>query len=119
MSDSCVFCGRTPVTKEHLWPDWLRREAGLRGGFEFRIEQDADAVETRDVRFTRPPFTQVVRAVCATCNGGWMSKIEANAKPILQDLIYANGTTLDPDAQRKLATWAFLKACVFEELHPP
>jgi hypothetical protein len=77
MSDSCVFCGRTPVTREHLWPDWLRREAGLREGFEFRIEQDADGVQTRDITFTTPPFTQVARAVCANCNGGWMSEIEA------------------------------------------
>jgi hypothetical protein len=60
----------------------------------------------------------VVKAVCANCNGGWMSAIEANAKPILQDLIYAKGGVLDPDDQRKLATWAFLKACVFDELHP-
>jgi hypothetical protein len=118
MPDRCVFCGRTPVTREHLWPDWLRREAQLRDAFEFRIQQDADGVETRDITFTTPPFTQVVRAVCARCNGGWMSEIEENAKPILQDLIYANGRTLDRDDQRKLASWAFLKACIFDELHP-
>jgi hypothetical protein len=80
MPEGCVFCGRTPVTREHLWPDWLRREVTIRQGFENRIE--------------------------------------ANAKPILQDLIYAQGRTLDPDDQRKLATWGFLKACVFDELHP-
>ena len=118
MSNSCVFCGGTPVTREHLWPDWLRREVEIRQGFEHRIEQEADGRETRDITFTTPPFNQVVKAVCAKCNGGWMSAIEAGAKPILQDLIHAQGRALDADDQRKLATWGFLKACVFDELHP-
>jgi hypothetical protein len=114
----CIFCGGTPTSREHLWPDWLRKEAAIRESFDHRIEQEVDGAETRDVKFSTPPFNQVVKAVCGRCNGGWMSRIEANAKPILQDLIYARGRRLDRDDQRKLATWAFLKACVFDELHP-
>jgi hypothetical protein len=118
MAIGCIFCGGTPATREHLWPDWLRREVQIREAFAHRIEQETDGVETRDISFTTPPFNQVVKAMCGRCNGGWMSNIEANAKPILRDLIYANGRTLEPDEQRKLASWAFLKACVFDELHP-
>jgi hypothetical protein len=22
----CLFCGNRPVTKEHIWPDWIVRE---------------------------------------------------------------------------------------------
>jgi hypothetical protein len=47
-----------------------------------------------------------------------MSKIEADAKPILSHLIRARGRRLPDGKQRKLATWALLKACVFDELHP-
>ena len=118
MPDGCIFCGSTPLTREHLWPDWLRRDAGIAERFKYRIEEDADGVEARDVTFMSPPFTQTVKAVCSRCNGGWMSAIEGDAKPILLDLIYARGRTLDPDDQRRLATWAFLKACVFDALHP-
>ncbi len=118
MDNCCIFCGRTPVSREHLWPNWLGQEAALRESFDHRIEQEADGLETRDVKFSTPPFNQVVRVVCGPCNAGWMSAIEANAKPILQDLIYGRGRTLDPGDQRKLATWAFLKACLFDELHP-
>jgi hypothetical protein len=114
----CIFCGRTPLTREHLWPDWLRREANIRQAYNVRMEHESDGIETRDHSFPAPPFDRVVKAVCAVCNGGWMSNIEANAKPILQKLIYAQSATLDPDAQRKVASWAFLKACVFDELHP-
>ena len=112
MPDGCIFCGSTPLTKEHLWPDWLRRKVELGQPFEHRIEDEIDGVEARDVTFMTPPFKQVVKAVCGGCNGGWMSAIEAAAKPILLDLIYARGRMLDPDDQRRLATWAFLKACV-------
>lgn len=117
MAEGCIFCGGTPVTREHLWPDWLRREAAITDSFDHRIEQESDGVETRDVEFSKPPFNQVVKAVCGPCNNGWMSTIEANTKPIVQDLIYARGRTLDREEQRKLATWAFLKACLFDELH--
>jgi hypothetical protein len=113
-----MFCGGIPVTKEHLWPDWLRRETRIREPFERRIEQETDGVETRDVIFMEPPFDRVVKAVCAACNNGWMSDVEAKAKPILLDLLYGKGGTLDRDDQHRLATWAALKACVFDALHP-
>jgi hypothetical protein len=118
MADTCIFCGGTPLSREHLWPDWLRREAAINEAFDHRLEQEVDGVETRDLNFSTPPFNQVVRAVCASCNGGWMSAIEQDAKPILQDLIYGHGRTLELGDKRKLATWTFLKACVFDELHP-
>ena len=118
MAEACIFCGGTPVSREHLWPDWLRREAATTESFDHRLEQEVDGVETRDINFSTPPFNQVVRAVCAACNGGRMSTIEEDAKPILQDLIYGRRRMLDRDDKRKIATWAFLKACVFDELHP-
>ena len=51
-----MFCAGTPVTREHLWPDWLRRETQIREPFERRIEQETDGVETRDDAFMEPPF---------------------------------------------------------------
>jgi hypothetical protein len=86
--------------------------------FTVRLEQQADGVETRDITFETPPFNQQVSAVCAECNNGWMSDIEAAARPILWPLIHAQGRRLDSDEQRVLARWALLKACVFGELHP-
>jgi hypothetical protein len=114
----CIFCGGAPLTREHLWPDWLRRELGAVGRSAHRLEQDEDGLETRDVAFETPPFTQQVRAVCAPCNNGWMSELEAAAKPILLPLIEGRGGVLDCSEQRIVATWALLKACVFGELHP-
>jgi hypothetical protein len=114
----CLFCGSVPLTREHLWPDWLRREARIKGRWPHRLQQEEDGYETRDQEFEAPPFNQQVRAVCGDCNGGWMSDIEAAAKPIFQQLIYARGRRLHRAEQRTLASWALLKAIVFDELHP-
>lgn len=118
MGDGCIFCGGTPLSREHLWPDWLRRQVAIHESFDHRLEQETDGVETRDIKFSTPPFNQVVRAVCSPCNGGWMSGIEASTKPMLRDLAYGRSRVLDADDQRALATWGFLKACLFDELHP-
>jgi hypothetical protein len=47
-----------------------------------------------------------------------MSRIEAEAKPILSPLIHARGRRVHRREQRTLATWGLLKACGFDELHP-
>lgn len=114
----CIFCGGTPLTREHFWPNWLRRELDISQAIPFRIEQEYLGVETRDVRFQAPPFDQQVRAVCAVCNNGWMAAIEEAAKPILLPLVQAEGRRLHRAQQRALATWVVLKACVFDEVHP-
>jgi hypothetical protein len=115
---ACIFCRRTPLTGEHLWPDWLGRELEIREPFSIRIEQEKDGLETRDISFEAPPFDQQVRAVCEKCNSGWMARMEEEAKPMLWPLIHAEGRRLDRDEQRVLARWALLKACVFDEVHP-
>jgi hypothetical protein len=93
----CVFCGETGVTKSHIWPDWLdaylppRAENYLQTVGEvntFLPTMRRPAIERRvgrgDARAKKP------RNVCRSCNGGWMSQIESNAKealiPLLQGL---------------------------------
>jgi hypothetical protein len=53
-----IFCRETPRTREHLWPDWLRRELEIHVPFTVRLEQEEDGVETRDITFETPPFNQ-------------------------------------------------------------
>lgn len=118
MSRVCIFCGTTPLTKEHLWPNWLRRQVGSKDRLDWRIEGDINGESARDHRFSKLPFDQQVRAVCAPCNGGWMSKIEAATKPLLLPLLERQGCRLNRAQQTQVATWALLKAIMFDELHP-
>lgn len=117
--NGCIFCGaRGRLTKEHLWPNWLRKEMSISDKFTYRLEDEKDGVEVRDKSFPALPFDQQVRAVCTSCNGGWMSSIEGAAKPLIQRLMRAEGGRLDLAEQQTLASWALLKACVFAELNP-
>ena len=46
-----------------------------------------------------------VRRVCQGCNGGWMSQLEAQAKPLLEPMFDGKPMTLGPDEQPVLAAW--------------
>ena len=96
----CVFCDRTPVTKEHVWPRWISGLLKEYGPFTVNTPEDA-------VRAARELDHQV-RWVCGSCNGGWMSDLETTTRPLLETMILANPETrlLAPADQVRLARWA-------------
>ncbi len=66
--------------------------------------------------------------VCATCNNGWMSKLESRAKPLLSKLIFADGaialSEIDADmlaawSAKTLVNVAFERHRKAEHLVPP
>jgi hypothetical protein len=59
-----------------------------------------------------------VKVVCATCNNGWMAALEAELKPLLQDLMRCETTLLTPVKQRRLATWVFKTALMIQKANP-
>jgi hypothetical protein len=105
---SCVFCGRAPVSREHVWPQWLLK--ALRGAFE-----SVEVVRERDVHELSSPEIMVNR-VCRPCNEGWMERLESAVRPTLGPMIWAEETPrlLGYPAQRTLATWAFKTALMFD-----
>lgn len=101
---TCAFCGAAgPLTKEHVFGDWLSR-LGLdpepvlhRAGSLNRLGKDLG---------TGPMFTRTVRNVCSTCNNGWMSTLEQTAQNALAPLILGEPRDIDADQQGALALWA-------------
>jgi hypothetical protein len=55
----CVFCGEPKVFREHAWPQWVK--CGL----------------------PNPPKRVVHTRRGATCNSGWMARLEDDARPLL------------------------------------
>jgi hypothetical protein len=57
-----------------------------------------------------------IKCVCggtnATCNNGWMRKIEDAARPILIPLILGQQTRISHDDQSIISTWAVLKSMI-------
>lgn len=48
---------------------------------------------------------RTVRSICVECNGGWMSRLEEDAKPVLTALLFGAGA-LDMTSMSVLARWA-------------
>lgn len=65
----------------------------------------------RDLGIQRP-FSQTVRDVCAACNNGWMSQLEAVAQRVLRPLILGAPGTIEPADQGAIAAWTQKTALV-------
>jgi hypothetical protein len=121
----CVFCGGTPATKSHIWPDWIGSlplhkpnhhmvHVGKLETFETSAEGPASQTIIRQGRAgARKP-----RNTCVTCNGGWMSKIEQAAKPTLSALILGEPVLLGPADQALLSSLLCLIAIRVEFTEP-
>lgn len=117
MPRTCVFCGGTPVTREHVWPRWARtlwaREGPL-PHFQQVAQDDRDDVERA---WRREACSTTVSAVCQRCNNGWMSALEQQAKAMLEPMLHGRGRVLHAGGQRTLAAWALKTAMMIEHTH--
>lgn len=120
----CVFCGRSNLSKEHIWPRWSHALLPWGPNAQHR---EVRVTRTEKVKVVGEPWvldrqgavtTKKIRVVCRACNSGWMSEIEATVRSILTPLILGSPAALDQEAQRKLAEWITLKVMVGEQNIP-
>ena len=117
-SKTCLFCGRGgKMSKEHLWPRWAQAAIApdQRGKKIRNALHDGPPGEPYEV-WEAPVFEATIKDVCDGCNSGWMSKIEAAAKPFALPLMLGRSIALAPETQRKLALWAYLKCSIFQTM---
>jgi hypothetical protein len=63
-----------------------------------------DGATTRT--FRGRTFGLQLRKVCRSCNGGWMGRLESQAKPVLTPMILGRQqSTLSIDDQATIANW--------------
>jgi hypothetical protein len=61
-----------------------------------------------------------VKRVCsATCNNGWMRKVDAAIEPTIAAMIQGHALCLLPDGARLLATWAAKTQLLFQYAESP
>lgn len=118
----CVFCGGGPLSKEHVYPQWLRTllindPRGYPGG---RIPQIF-----RGRRWmSSDPLAFIAQTVCEPCNNGWMSEIESSAiphlTPMIRGAVLAEGQdlVLDEVAQTAVANWMALRTLIMASTLP-
>jgi hypothetical protein len=110
----CIFCNSTGVTDQHIWPDWLKGVLPRTSMVNYQIRSQTTLNDQAEPSLTGPnirtrqgdPATRKVRKVCRPCNGGWMSRLESRAKPILVPLILGHSFTLAASDQWAIAAWA-------------
>ncbi len=112
----CIFCGKGKLTKEHIWPNWLRdyvlhdvtRYATGTGSIFWTHEEETAKQHPRDSR------NRGLGVVCGHCNGGWIRLLQTNAKSILIPLIEGGHCNLDEHSQGTLAAWSCMAIMVGE-----
>lgn len=91
VAKSCLFCGAGGagvLSKEHVIPQWLLKHLELPADDKLfqGVASSADGTLSQTPRI-HSSFNFVQGHVCEECNNGWMSQLEAAAKPILVPLI--------------------------------
>jgi hypothetical protein len=98
MARTCLFCGGSPLTAEHVFPLWLHEVMGTSGHVKI-------SMGSRVLR-TGPRLDVKLRRVCRTCNNRWMSALEGDFQGLMAGAIHGRPTRLDAAAQRTVALWA-------------
>jgi hypothetical protein len=122
----CIFCDQPGLTKEHLWPNWLKRflprkstthihttgrslvDSGLAGTDVF--VRDQLKRQTGDIKSRR------VKVVCGTCNNGWMGRLQEAAKPKLAPLLRGIWSGLSAGDCEAISAWAVMFTIIVERL---
>ena len=125
MARTCIYCAaETTMTGEHVFPNWINdlypaAEVGETEVFNRLIafgEPTVDrAYSKKDVASLRTKF------VCASCNNGWMSALEDEARMVLIPLAKGERRTLSLHSQLVVATWAVKTFQIYETIwrRPP
>jgi hypothetical protein len=115
----CIFCGQPGVTREHVWPRWLRS-----------IFEDSDRV-THEVWSERPerpsvnrtwtnkPISTTARIVCKACNGGWMGSLEAENSGLLGAMIRGVPQSLTEEEQERITLWCIKTGLMLDRVSMP
>src|SRR6202035_290184 len=117
MARTCVFCGGSPTTQEHVFPGWARRLVKAEGPQAHVQNTFRDRHEPVSRSWSKDAYSMTVRAVCAPCNNGWMAALEEQAKAFLDPMFHRRGRALHQVGQKTLATWALKTAMVAEQTH--
>lgn len=114
MKKTCIFCARRADSDEDVIPKWIPR---------LLKQQERERVRMRTSRFGHEPHEQLtgesiqkVGNVCSTCNNGWMSRLEEDAKPIMMPMMLGNPLTLTASQQERVTTWMTKTAMMYESM---
>lgn len=114
MARTCVFCGATPLTNEHVLPQWLRAAFPDVDNRALHIRESLTNQHAREGSL----LDATAKIVCGSCNSGWMNELEAGVRDFIPRMIRGKRTMLGARRQAALATWAVKTAMMLQCTHP-
>ena len=139
-SNRCPFCGTIGrLTKEHVWPQWLRSRGpayelwaphfqGRRSAVSLTqaINNDQGVVEyvSQDGPAAGDFLATVTVRVCGGCNRLWNERLEKPVQEILGPVFAGGTTSLTPSNKQHVARWAvkcfvaYARATIAPEVDP-
>jgi hypothetical protein len=87
----CIFCDRTDLNREHVWPDWISRFlfAERKKG---RLTATAMLGRVPVHSWPTPDLNHKAKIVCPGCNHGWMGDVENACQALLNPMIVGHET---------------------------
>lgn len=117
----CIWCGKTPRTREHFWPQWISKIVPkTANNHQVKSLKEIEVngkMETIPESHKAPGdlASRTLKVVCATCNGGWMSDIEDAAAPVMKRILTGDiDFEITVEDQVKLRDWIALKTFILE-----
>src|SRR3954452_11691485 len=102
--ESCIFCGSSELTEEHLVADWAVRAFLRTRRTDGTFSGTFVAPETMRIDASPPPST--ARVGCRSCNNEELSVIDSEAAQGSNPLTGGEGeVSLDTTAQASVAAW--------------
>ncbi len=113
----CAFCRRGPLTIEEVFPKWLAELLPQNKPVTGIL---ADPMEGTILRTSGGvAYAAQARCVCSTCNSGWMSQLEGEAKPLIGPMVVGKAAiAMMAESQTLLARWALKTALMVQYLQP-
>lgn len=121
---TCLFCNGRPLAREHIIPRRISRISPSPGAHSWQAISLGPFHRQADIEpsFHRHSFNPVeeltVKAVCGSCNNGWMSALESEAMAPLTALVSGSPRWLSRHENKLLTRWASKTALMLEQIVP-
>lgn len=119
----CVFCRGRELTKQHIWPKWLKKinqpEVTSHSQVKVSATYVAGAPAVRAKTHQGHSGSRTARKVCKKCNNGWIERLEERIRHPVTSLMAGKPIVLESGTQRDVAAWITLVTMMVEFTDPP
>ena len=123
VSRTCAGCGaaltKDCISREHILPQWLAKEIHQPDISLKQYRHDEDLLPDELLR-SHDLGSFAIKNVCASCNNGWMSRLETRAQSLVLNLMHMRSSLfqLTEDQRSTLSAWSIKTAFMIASVQP-